>query len=65
MLASKSRHEQFPFPSLDLSSLLLQPDLKVSKPELSLSRACDKPEQPGGPALVPRWASLWAPKLGL
>jgi hypothetical protein len=36
----------------------------VSKPEVSLSRACDEPEQPGGPGLVPRWGQFVTPKLG-
>ena len=40
---SESRHEQFPFPSLDLSKLLLQPELWVSKPKPSLSEAQEGP----------------------
>jgi len=32
---SESRHDQIPFMSLDLSKLLLQPELQVRKPDLS------------------------------
>jgi hypothetical protein len=41
------RHEQFPFPSLDLSSCCFNLELQVRKSEVSLSLclACDKPER--------------------